>query len=709
MRERTNWYNFTMNPSIKAILALCLSTLGVFISMASIHTAKELYDALYVRHAATNRFDITGKIIGKGVQRNNHMGELIVAGNGSVNLFFDIHQTNDSIRIGDVIRARGCTLFSTTGKLVAKIARLEVLQHEGKTTPVLSTIRDMLQGQMDFQLAQIRAVVREASRSAANPHWAILGLVDNGNSIAVPVLTENCDFNSLEQMIGQEVLVTGCCSPNDASHTNPGRQLRLYGTNDIQVVKDGLRQLPTYPLSRIGNIRPAAFDTLGLHSVSGAVLAVWNRRHALVRTAAGKLVRATFQRPIVPEPGAVVNLVGFPESDFYNINLIHAAWSPAGEPPAANAPSTDAALSDFFVGNEEYLHPNQDLYGKVIRIRSRIFSVPSQESDSVLLISADKRSLPVRTERLGGLLADLTPGCEIEVSGVCVIEVGSWHGIRPVFNNVMIVPRSASDVRIIRYPPWWTTRRLTIVIGVLLALLVGLVIRYRVQQRTAAMLSKIKTGLKVEERTRLAVELHDSLAQNLTGVALEIDTANKLTEMDHAAMRAHLKSAARSLKSCRDELRNCLWDLRNRALEEPTMDAAIRQTLAPHVAGIDLTVRFTVPRERISDNTAHALLRIIRELALNGIRHGGATKIRVVGSIENNKMLFSVSDNGSGFDPETAPGFSEGHYGLVGIRERIDEFEGDFTLKSTLGKGTKATIALIVPKESSEAVKRQST
>ena len=64
-----------------------------------------------------------------------------------------------------------------------------------------------------------------------------------------------------------------------------------------------------------------------------------------------------------------------------------------------------------------------------------------------------------------------------------------------------------------------------IVIGGLLAIILGIVVRNKLQKRKAAMLAKFSTELKVEERTRLAVELHDSFAQNLTGVSLEIDTA----------------------------------------------------------------------------------------------------------------------------------------------------------------------------------------
>jgi signal transduction histidine kinase len=57
-------------------------------------------------------------------------------------------------------------------------------------------------------------------------------------------------------------------------------------------------------------------------------------------------------------------------------------------------------------------------------------------------------------------------------------------------------------------------------------------------------------------------------------------------------------------------------------------------------------------------------------------------------------MMFSVRDNGCGFDPASAPGFAEGHYGLAGISERVETFEGDFSLESAPGKGAKATITL---------------
>ena len=108
----------------------------------------------------------------------------------------------------------------------------------------------------------------------------------------------------------------------------------------------------------------------------------------------------------------------------------------------------------------------------------------------------------------------------------------------------------------------------------------------------------------------------------------------------------------KTLDSCRDELRNCIWDLRNQTLDEPVMDKVLLRVLAPHIGDASLAVRFAVPRECLTDNNAHAIICIVRELVLNAIRHGRATSIHVAGCIDGGNVLFSVKDDGCGFDVE---------------------------------------------------------
>ena len=203
----------------------------------------------------------------------------------------------------------------------------------------------------------------------------------------------------------------------------------------------------------------------------------------------------------------------------------------------------------------------------------------------------------------------------------------------------------------------------------------------RARQLAKAEVAQVGSELRVDERTRLAVELHDTLSQNLTGIALAVNAGE-------------YELAKRSLKSCREELKNCLWDLRNNALEEADLNEAIRRTLAPHVGKARLTVRFNLARKLLTDKTTHAILRILRELAVNAVRHGGATEIRIAGCSEDRRILFSLHDNGCGFDPLRAPGMEEGHFGLQGIRERIENMGGEIRIESGPDKGTKVTIWL---------------
>ena len=300
-------------------------------------------------------------------------------------------------------------------------------------------------------------------------------------------------------------------------------------------------------------------------------------------------------------------------------------------------------------------------------------------------------------------------GSRIEVTGVCVMETENWRPnlAIPRIGGYVLVLRTADDIRIVSRPPWWTPARLIVVIGSLLALLVAIgiwnrVLRQLVERKGRALfkeqIARAGADMRTEERTRLAVELHDAISQNLSGASMQIDAAERTLDRDRDKTLRHLNIASKTLTSCREELHNCIWDLRNQALDETDMNAAIRKTLLQHVGDAELVIRFNVPRARLSDNTAHALLRIIRELVVNAVRHGNAKSVRVAGTLEDGKLLFSVTDDGCGFDPETRPGIAEGHFGLQGVAERIRPLGGTMSVDSAPGRGTRIALSLNTPK-----------
>ena len=124
------------------------------------------------------------------------------------------------------------------------------------------------------------------------------------------------------------------------------------------------------------------------------------------------------------------------------------------------------------------------------------------------------------------------------------------------------------------------------------------------------------------------------------------------------------------------------------------MTEAVERMLAPHSGQTRISVRFNVPRTALSDSTTHAVLRIIRELTVNAVRHGKAANVRIAGEFHDGVVRFSVADDGTGFDPKSASGPVQGPFGLNGIRERLNEFSGKMEIDSSPGKGTKATVTI---------------
>lgn len=252
-------------------------------------------------------------------------------------------------------------------------------------------------------------------------------------------------------------------------------------------------------------------------------------------------------------------------------------------------------------------------------------------------------------------------------------------------------------------PSWWTPARIAVAFSgigglFLLVLLWNLSLRHLIDRRSRELLREkvahASSELKIGERTRLAADLHDSVAQNLSGASLLIDTAIRNSDTDPEKMKRNLSLASNVLKISREELRNCLWDLRSNALDEKDMKTAIFQTLQPVVTDAAISVRFDVPRKKLSDNTAHAVLRIVRELVSNAVRHGKARNIAVTGMRSGDGISFTVADDGCGFDPDSAQGPAEGHFGLTGIRERLLTLSGEMTIDSTAGKGSRISVRI---------------
>ena len=245
-------------------------------------------------------------------------------------------------------------------------------------------------------------------------------------------------------------------------------------------------------------------------------------------------------------------------------------------------------------------------------------SVSSENAESrIVHVESDDTLVMVDATSLPGLFDEIPIGSRVAVTGVCALEFETPRSASsfPKIGRFSIVLRKPDDVTVLSRPSWWTERRLWGVIGALFAVLVTILAWNAALRKAAtrkgrellrAELGQAKAAMKTQERTRLAVELHDSVAQMLTGISMEVEVAREMCESTSPETASHIDIAGKALKSCRDEIRNCLWDLRSQALEETDMTKAILRTLQPHVGDSHIDVRFDVPRAALSDKIGRA-------------------------------------------------------------------------------------------------------
>ena len=199
------------------------------------------------------------------------------------------------------------------------------------------------------------------------------------------------------------------------------------------------------------------------------------------------------------------------------------------------------------------------------------------------------------------------------------------------------------------------------------------------------------------ERTRLAQELHDTVEETLTGIALQLDTAAKLYESKPEHALNHLNLARNLMAKSQIEIRRSVWDLRRRALEQFDLSGALQQSARQmtHGTGIQVELETTGPVQALPEVVEVNLFRIGQEALTNVIKHSRARRVKIELSFGPQEVVLQIKDNGTGFTLANCPGPSEGHFGLLGMSERAKRIGGQFVPTSAPGKGT--TVRVEVP------------
>ncbi len=352
--------------------------------------------------------------------------------------------------------------------------------------------------------------------------------------------------------------------------------------------------------------------------------------------------------------------------------------------------------------------------GCLIRFPARLMEVKSLPRGATqLVLSSNDATLPAILDNADQKrLSRLTPGTEIRVTGVLQID---WVDdpsdpqlatvSDPTIDRLTLLLRSADDVVVVRAPSWWTPARLGILLGGVATVLAGalawaIILRREVRATTFRLAFEMQSRrdaavefqATLRERNRLAANLHDTLLQTLRGIDFQLGACQARGDNSENEKIEHLDVARRMVNHAAEELRGSVWALRTTPVAgksfAESLAAIARQTGHGHAEHIAVRTSGTV--FEVPQFVAGNLLLMAQEAIHNALAHADAGQVDVDAEfdVSAGTIRLTITDDGRGFTPGTQSGPDQGHFGLTGMRERIERLGGMFAIESRIGGGT---------------------
>jgi signal transduction histidine kinase len=262
----------------------------------------------------------------------------------------------------------------------------------------------------------------------------------------------------------------------------------------------------------------------------------------------------------------------------------------------------------------------------------------------------------------------------LRLRGICVVDSTYTKDLTPF---AILLP-SPNDVEVLEGPPWWSTGNLVIATIVILLLVLAAQALHNYIERWRLM-------AVLDERQRLAHEMHDTLAQSFAGIGFQLQAIRDEID-DRSAIRRELDLASTLVRRSHEEARRNIAALRPELLESEGLLRALEQSAKSMVAGgsIQITAFASGEAHSIPVRISDTLFRIGQEALANAVRHANPTALLISLVYGEATLELSVEDNGNGFvvDADSAG------FGIRGMRKRSDTISAELQIQSTPGRGT---------------------
>jgi signal transduction histidine kinase len=555
----------------------------------------------------------------------------------------------------------------------------------------LVSFSELADGQRDSQWVRMRAIVRSVAidrDSWREPTLAMRVASGGGEfNLRVPISREQ----DLSSWVDSEVLIEGVCG----SLFNSNRQLTgilLY----VPRLSFMRIEAPARETALSNLLRFSAGHGIRHRVRVRGVIGYQQLGNALFIESQGKGLRVLTQQATPLDIGDVVDVLGFPAMGESAPMLEDAVFHRLTHGKAPEPVQLDLD------------RPWEEFDGAVVTTNAKLLNrQPQPDGIRLLLQHGDvylDASLPPGPS-VNSLLS-IPLNSEVRITGICLVRSG---GLWRVPESFRILLRSPQDVTVLTTPSWWNLRHtlwvLGITAGVLLMVAAWMVVLgRRLREQMAIIRQKLKSGAVLEERNRIARELHDTLEQELAGITMQLDLAADCFQQAPRIAEQALKAARNMSRHSMVEARRSVWDLRCQLLEEGDLVSALTQIVEPLVPHerVRVDAKFEGIPVRLSRSVEMNLLRIGQEAVANAVKHGRASQISIELRYAAESVRLTVSDDGQGFAADQAS--PTGHFGLLDMRERAQSMGSNLTVESEPGHGTRVAVEVAVRAASQEPI-----
>ena len=238
------------------------------------------------------------------------------------------------------------------------------------------------------------------------------------------------------------------------------------------------------------------------------------------------------------------------------------------------------------------------------------------------------------------------------------------------------------------YQTYWFVAFLVLAV----AMLGYSIYRWRVKQVEA------QFNAVLQERNRIAREIHDTLAQGFAGVSVQLEIVTRLLSSSVDTAREHLDQARLLVRNSLAEARRSIWELRSQSAESEDLAARLSKMAAQAAGSTPGKVKLQVhgTYRPLKPKMEDELLKIAQEALTNALRHAEAENIRIDLAFDAKKLRMTIADDGRGFASTLYSAGWNGHFGLQGMRERAQNIEAELSVDSAVGKGTRISVEALV-------------